>query len=82
MDFLSQAVGPLSLGQWIGVLVALLVVFPLLNKLGSWSKRHGEQANLGEAKCLGCGWKGRVSKYHRTCPRCGNAITRLSRGEV
>ena len=27
-------------------------------------------------KCLGCGWTGEVSLYHRTCPKCGNNITK------
>jgi rRNA maturation endonuclease Nob1 len=26
-------------------------------------------------RCAGCGWLGTVSKFHRTCPKCGNQIT-------
>ena len=80
MEFLAQHVGPLTVGQWIGVVVAVSLIKPLLGFLKSLRGSSGGD-NLSEANCLVCGWSGRVSKYHRTCPKCGNEITRLNRGE-
>ncbi len=81
MDFLNQSVGPLTLGQWIGALVAFLVISSALSAMKRKSEQKEAAANTSEARCLGCGWQGRVSRYHRTCPKCGNSITRLARGE-
>ena len=70
---------PLTVLQW----TIALVVFGIA--LGAWTRftrRHDSAVGgkLSEASCIGCGWKGRVSKYHRQCPKCGNAITKTSRG--
>lgn len=79
MDWLSTPVGPLTVQQWGLVVFAIVVAFSLVNWL-TGSKRHDSRA-LTRGRCLGCGWEGSVSKYHRTCPKCGNKITRLSKGE-
>jgi ribosomal protein L32 len=78
MDFLDKVVGPLSVLQWAGVLLGIVA----LTSIAGWMRRAkgtaAADAKLTDASCLGCGWKGRVSRYHRTCPKCGNNITRLS----
>lgn len=79
MDFLTKVVGPLTVLQWIGVFVAVTVVFPALGRLFGKKEQHDDK--LTPARCLGCGWQGKVSKYHRTCPKCGNQITKLSKKE-
>lgn len=80
MDFLSDQVGPLSVGQWIGAVVAFLIVSSIMNAMRG-RNAQGAGGTVSAAGCLGCGWKGKVSRYHRTCPRCGNSITRLAKGE-
>lgn len=78
MELLHTPLGPFTLLQWAIGLVVLSVA------MSAWSKftRKNKSAvggKLSEAQCVGCGWKGRVSKYHRQCPKCGNSITKLSR---
>ena len=81
MEWLHNQVGPLSVQQWglaIFVMVVGFAVFNMLN--GKKASRSAE--GLTRARCVGCGWEGNVSKFHRTCPKCGNQITRMSRHEV
>ena len=80
MDFLSTPVGPLSIGQWAGAVAAFLVVSSLFSSMRQKTEQAKGSAG-SPARCLGCGWEGKVSRYHRTCPRCGNSITRLAKGE-
>lgn len=69
--------GPFSLKEWAIYLVlfgfALQAYTAIKRKLVS-DKATG---NLMKSKCLGCGWSGKVSKHHRSCPKCGNVITRV-----
>lgn len=81
MDFLAQQVGPLTVGQWIGAVVAISLIKPILGFIKGLSGGSSGE-NMSAANCLVCGWEGKVSKYHRTCPKCGNQITRLQRGET
>jgi len=82
MDALNQPFGPLTLLQWFLSLGGLMVFFAVVNSMAASRKaRKGEEGAM-EAKCLGCGWRGKVSRFHRTCPKCGNSITRLSKNEV
>ncbi len=79
MEFLTTQLGPLNLWQW----AAVLVVGSVAMSSGSKFLKRKESAvggKLQAASCIGCGWKGNVSKYHRQCPKCGNSITRMSRG--
>ncbi len=78
MEPLAVQLGPFTVLQW----AMGLVVFGFA--LGLWNKftRRQESAvggKLSDASCIGCGWKGQVSKYHRQCPKCGNSITKTSR---
>ncbi len=51
----------------IGVAV-IVVVVKLLRSILS----KGVDAEYTEKRdCQACGWKGSVSRYHRTCPGCG-----------
>jgi predicted RNA-binding Zn-ribbon protein involved in translation (DUF1610 family) len=81
MDFLSAPVGPLTVGQWIGALVVFMALSSFLGVLRRRSEAKAHSGTVSAARCLGCGWQGKVSRYHRTCPKCGNSITRLSKGE-
>jgi len=80
VEAFETMVGPLSLGQWALVVIGIIAAFSVIN----WLSRKGKAAaesKLTSASCLVCNWKGNVSKYHRTCPKCGNSITRLTRKE-
>ncbi len=81
MDFLSTQVGPLSVGQWIGAVVAFIVISAVMKAIKSKGGGGRDPGAVSAAGCLGCGWNGDVSRYHRTCPRCGNSITRLNKAE-
>jgi len=79
MEFLDTAIGPFTVMQWaIGLVLFSLAIsaWNMLNKKPATSAAGGK---LSPAHCMGCGWKGNVSKYHRQCPKCGNAITKLSK---
>ncbi len=80
MEWLDTEVGPLSVQQWGLLIFAIVVAFALFNWLSS--KKGSETGGLTRARCIGCGWEGNVSKFHRTCPKCGNQITRLSKHEA
>lgn len=80
VDVLSNQVGPLSVLQWIGAVVVGLILLSAVPRLFRSKTQHDDK--LAAARCLGCGWQGKVSKYHRTCPKCGNQITRMSKNEA
>lgn len=80
MDWLDNQVGPLSVQGWGLLIFVLIVGFAVFNWLSS--KKGSTTGGLAQARCIACGWEGNVSKYHRTCPKCGNQITRLSKHEV
>ncbi len=80
MEVFETQVGPLTLGQWGLVVIGVIILSSVLR----WAARKGKAAGqdkLTSASCLVCNWKGSVSKYHRTCPKCGNNITRMTRKE-
>jgi anaerobic ribonucleoside-triphosphate reductase len=77
---LETQIGPLTLLEWGLALIGIMVLFSIINLITGKKKTAGAD-NLSAASCLGCGWEGPVSKYHRTCPRCGNNITRMKQGE-
>ncbi len=77
---LETQIGPLTFQEWGLLVVGLVVVFGVINWLKGRGGGAGEQ-NLTWASCMGCQWQGRVSKYHRTCPKCGNNITRIQKNE-
>jgi len=74
---LETQVGPLTVQEWGLVLLGIVVFFSVLNFITARMKKTAGADKLAEASCLVCGWSGRVSRYHRTCPKCGNSITRL-----
>ena len=76
LDTLGNQLGPFTLLQW--ALGAIAFGFALQIFTGIKHRVIANKAGgLTKAKCLGCGWNGRVSKFHRTCPKCGNVVTRL-----
>lgn len=77
---LETQVGPLTVQEWALALIAMSVVFTIFRFMFGKKKTAGAD-NLAAASCLGCGWKGMVSKYHRTCPKCGNNVTRLNKND-
>ncbi len=80
MDWLSNDIGPLTVQQWGLAVIALMAVSAIVNWLKS-RPNSSDQEKLSEGRCLVCSWSGKVSRYHRTCPKCGNSITRMSRNE-
>jgi ribosomal protein L32 len=81
MDALNQTLGPLTMLQWFLALGGLMVVFSIFNALSRRAKEAKGDDDTVRAKCLVCGWNGKVSRFHRTCPKCGNSITRMSKNE-
>jgi hypothetical protein len=81
MEWLHNPIGPLSVQQWGLVIFVLVAGFALYNVFSSKAAAKTAEG-LTRARCVGCGWEGNVSKFHRTCPKCGNQITRMSRHEV
>ena len=81
MEWLNNPVGPLTVQQWGLIIFVLIVGFSIYNWLSAKKAAAGE-GGLTRARCIGCGWEGNVSKFHRTCPKCGNQITRLSKHEA
>ena len=79
MEWLSQPLGPLTAGQWLGGAFGLGTLMWLGSQIGRSRGSHGDK--LSQARCLVCKWEGNVSKYHRICPKCRNQITRLARNE-
>ena len=79
MDLLNATFGPFSVLQWGGGLVLFGVLVGFWNTWSASRSPSGLQGKLAPASCLSCGWKGKVSKFHRTCPKCGDAITRTQR---
>ncbi|MCP4867729.1 MAG: hypothetical protein GY898_03310 [Proteobacteria bacterium] len=77
---LETQVGPLTVQEWGLALIGISSLFTIGRFMFGGKKTAGSD-NLAPASCLGCGWQGNVSKYHRTCPKCGNNITRLQRGD-
>ena len=81
MEWLDKMVGPLSIQQWGLAVFLLIVAFTIFNMV-SGKKGKAEAGGLTRARCIACGWEGNVSRFHRTCPKCGNQITRLSKNEA
>jgi hypothetical protein len=55
--------------------IALVVVLLLLIGLQSLRKEATPgQEIFVKASCSGCGWRGKMSKYQRKCPKCGGEI--------
>jgi predicted RNA-binding Zn-ribbon protein involved in translation (DUF1610 family) len=79
-DFLYRTYGPLTMLQWIGGGLGVGVLMWLGSTLMGGKDRYADKVT--PARCLQCKWEGKVSKYHRICPKCGNQITRMSRSEA
>jgi len=76
MEFIDTVIGPWTIKEWaIG-----LVIFGVLLQIGTTIKHKflADKAtgNLRKARCPACRWNGKVSKFHHTCPKCGNNIVR------
>lgn len=78
MEFLDTQIGPLTIGQIAIALVVFSIAVTLFNKLTK-KEESAVGGKLSAAHCMGCGWQGNVSKFHRQCPKCGNAITKLNK---
>ena len=75
MDILWTQVGPLTLIQWA---IAVAVGWFAISALQAIFRKVEPETDKKEymnMRCPGCGWLGTVSKFHRTCPKCGNQIT-------
>lgn len=67
MQFLGQEAFAGFTFLQVGIALIALVAVTML-----WSKFAGKKQNtshLAEASC-GCGWKGKVGKHARRCPKC------------
>ncbi len=57
----------------IGIAIAVgLFLLGLLFRSGK--KGQGEDAGYVYKECLSCGWKGKVSKFHKKCSNCGDSL--------
>ena len=74
MEFLSEQVGPFTVLQWLTyvfvAVVGLNIARSFLGKVQGTNDR-----DFVSMRCAGCTWSGKVSKFHRTCPKCGNHIS-------
>jgi hypothetical protein len=56
----------------IGIALAVgLIVLRFFLRSG---KKEQEEAGYVYKECLSCGWKGKVSKFHKKCPNCADSI--------
>ena len=56
--------------------IALVVVLLVLIGLQSLRKEETPGKDIFiKARCGGCGWAGKLSKYQRKCPACGGEVT-------
>ena len=55
----------------IGIAVGLFVLGLIFR---SGKKGQAEDAGYVYKECLSCGWKGKVSKFHKKCPNCADSI--------
>ena len=78
-ELLDTVLGPYTLKEWAIGLIAFGVVLQVVTTLKQKVIADRATSGLTKARCLGCNWRGQVSKYHRTCPKCGSAISRLER---
>jgi Zn finger protein HypA/HybF involved in hydrogenase expression len=73
---MAKHIGPFTVLQWsIGA-----IAFGFALQIGTAIKHRliaNKATGMSKAKCLNCSWSGRVSKFHRTCPKCGNVVTRV-----
>jgi len=70
-------IGPFSFMEWAIYLVLFGLALQTYTAIKRKMAAEQSTSSLIKSKCLGCGWSGKVSKHHRSCPRCGNVITRL-----
>ncbi len=74
MEFFAREVGPLTVMQWgIAIAIALVAISALQTMIRTM--KGGESKDTVPMRCPGCGWHGSVSRFHRTCPKCGDQIT-------
>jgi hypothetical protein len=52
----------------------LLFVIRLISKALSKKEQAGPSTHEFK-ECYSCGWKGKVSKFHKKCPSCGDTLT-------
>jgi hypothetical protein len=57
----------------VGLAVAVGLFFVGLF-LRSGKKGQADQAGYVFKECLSCGWKGKVSKFHKKCSNCGDSL--------
>jgi predicted RNA-binding Zn-ribbon protein involved in translation (DUF1610 family) len=76
---LSQYFGPFTLLQWLFVAGGAMVAMNVMGYVARTRRANEANDKAVPARCLSCHWEGKVSKYHRTCPKCGMNITKLSR---
>ncbi|MCO4768938.1 MAG: hypothetical protein KDA24_02845 [Deltaproteobacteria bacterium] len=78
-DFLSKLdhyMGPFTIKQWGLGLLAIGFALQIYTEIRRKLEANAATGSTSHAKCLGCGWRGKISKFHRTCPKCGNIVTR------
>lgn len=60
----------------IHITVALIVLFIVGIALQSLRKRQDDgESMMVSARCTGCGWTGKLSRYQRKCPRCNGEVS-------
>ncbi len=78
-ELLDTVLGPYTIKEWGLGFIAFGVVLQVFTTLKHKVVADRATSGLTKAQCLSCNWRGRVSKYHRACPKCGSAITRRRR---
>ena len=57
-----------------GVLIYFIVTI-LVNAMRNERKESADRETTMTITCSGCGWKGRVSAFHKKCPNCGSTLS-------
>jgi hypothetical protein len=56
------------------IAIAIAVGLGILGFFFKSGKKEQEEAGYVYKECLSCGWKGKVSKFHKKCPNCADSI--------
>ena len=59
---------------WMQVGIGMVVISVIWRVFAWIANSRKTDPNTVAAKCPGCGWRGRVSRFKRQCPMCGTRI--------
>ena len=63
--------------KYAGMAVGAIVVLTVLMKV---FRKSEDSEHVQSVECLGCGWRGSVSRYAGRCPKCNSPLGDLKAG--